>query len=399
MRSRFLLVAALLVGGCGTATVTGRPTVESPAPSGAISAAPAPSLDPAPAAILTYRGDAARTGSMPGPGPLGTPSIRWTFQAGAPIGSQVAVVGKVVYVASTDGTLHAVDLETGTQRWSVSIGAESHGSVSVVDNLVIAVADDGVHAFATADGRAAWVSTKTGEVRGAPAVVGHVAVFASDDGRATALDTRTGSLLWQKPLGAPDNSSVAAADGLVALGLQNGVMVVLALADGSGRWRTDTGDGARIGTPTIAGGRVYVATLDGGGPGSRHITALDLATGKVLWRFASPGDEPAYAPAIADGRAIVEGEDGRITALDPATGSVLWQAKAPGLVEVVAAIADGVSYGASNGGYAFALDAATGKELWRLPIEGIPYGAAVTAGLVLVGTDVGTLDAIGGSGS
>lgn len=334
---------------------------------------------------------------MPGPGPNGAPVLRWAFEAGAPIGSQVAVVGKVVYVVSTDGVVHAVDLDTGNERWRASTGAETHASPAIVDGLVIVGSNDGVHAFSMADGHAAWVAPKTGLVRGCPAIDGHTAVFASNDGTATALDTKTGVVLWSHQLGAPDNSSVAAADGLAVLGLQNGAVVALAIADGRERWRTDTGDGARIGTLTIADGRVFVPSLDGGGPGSRHITALDLASGKLLWRFASPGDEPAYAPAVADGRAIVEGEDGSVTALDPATGTVLWQSKAPGLVEVVAAIADGISYGASNGGFAFALDATTGVERWRLPIQGVPYGAAVTSGLVLIGTSGGTLYAIGGS--
>jgi len=139
-----------------------------------------------------------------------------------------------------------------------------------------------------------------------------------------------------------------------------------------------------------------VPTLEGGGPGTRHILAMDLATGQLQWRFASPGDKPAYAPAIADGRAIVEGENGTVTALDPTTGKVIWQAAAPGLVEVVAASTGGVVYGASNGGFAFALDASSGLERWRIPINGVPYGVAVAAGLVLVGTNLGTLDAIGG---
>jgi eukaryotic-like serine/threonine-protein kinase len=333
---------------------------------------------------------------MPGPGPSGPPALRWTFEAGAPIGSQVAVVGRVVYLVSADGVVHAIDFGTGKELWTATTGAETHASPSIVDGLLIVGANDGVHAFALANGHAAWSTPKTGLVRGCPAVVGHTAVFASDGGTATALDTRTGAVLWSTALGAPDNSSVAAADAVAVLGLQNGVVIALAVADGSERWRTDTGDGGRIGTVAIADGRVYVAVLDGGGPGTRHVEALDLMTGKILWRFASPGDKPAYVPAVDAERAIVEGEDGSVTALDPATGAILWQAKAPGLVEVVAAVADGVSYGASNGGFAFAVDAATGAERWRLPIQGVPYGAAVTSGLVLVGTSQGTLYAIGG---
>ena len=64
----------------------------------------------------------------------------------------------------------------------------------------------------------------------------------------------------------------------------------------------------------------------------------------------------------------------------------------------MAAVADGVVYTACNGGPALAIDLATGKELWRVPIKGVPYGMAVTSGLVLVGIEFGILYAIGGDG-
>jgi outer membrane protein assembly factor BamB len=386
-RAFSLFLVTLIVAACGPAAAA----PSSPA------AGRTPSLG---ADVIDYRGNAGRTGVMPGPGPSGTVSVRWTFQAGGPIASQPAVHGSTIYVVSTDGMLHDVDLATGMERWAVAIGAESHGSPSVVKDLVIVPADDGAHAFAAADGKVVWTSTAMGQVRGTPAIVGDLAVFSSSSGKVTAVDVATGAIRWTTDIGGPDDSSVAAADGTVILGRQDGIVIALTITDGKPRWRVDLGDGARLGTPAIADGRVFLASLDGGPDGSRHISALDLVTGMVLWRFASPGDRPAYTPAIAGGRAITEGEDGSVTALDEAKGTVLWQTKAPGgLVEIVPSISGGMTYGASNDGYAFGMDAATGLVRWQVPIRGVPYGAAITSGLMLVGTNVGNLYAIGGSGS
>ncbi len=384
-------LVALLLASCAVANGSPSPDVPSSAPATASASAPG-HLD-----ILSYRGGAGRAGTMPGPGPTAVASVRWQFQAFGPIGSQPVVVDTVVYVVSTEGTLHAIDLDTGDELWHVGIGDDAQASPEIADGLVILGAEDGAHAFATVDGREAWSIRTIGPVRGAPAIVGHIAIFASDGATATAVDTRTGEVLWTHPLRAADNTSVAAADGLVVFGLQDGVAVALALANGTERWRADTGDGARIGTPAIADGRVYLATLDDNGPGTHHIVVLDLDTGSELWRFDSPGDVPAYTPAIADGRAIVDSEDGSVTALDVANGGILWQAPAPGLVEVVPTIADGTVYAASNGGSAFALDAATGLERWRVPIKGVPYGLVVASGLAIVGTNLGGLYAIGGA--
>ena len=68
-------------------------------------------------------------------------------------------------------------------------------------------------------------------------------------------------------------------------------------------------------------------------------------------------------------------------------------------MEIVPSISGGMTYGASNNGYAFGMDAATGLVRWQVPIRGVPYGAAITSGLMLVGTNIGNLYAIGGSGS
>lgn len=349
--------------------------------------------------VPTYRGDAARSGLMPGPGPAGTPRIVWTFGAGAPIASQVAVADGVGYLVSVVGSVYALDIATGSELWRADTGAPTKAGPSVDQGLVMVASGDGVDAFDARDGSRVWASAETGSVSGTPAVVDGMVVSASEDGLVSSLEVGEGQPLWQAEIGIATANSVAADESaeLAVIGGQEGVAVAVDLADGNIRWRYDTQDSARIGTPTIGGGLVYLATLEGGGPGTRRLHAVDVATGERVWVVPSPGDAPAFAPALADDRAIVSGEDGSVTAMDPATGQQLWRYDAPGVVETVAAIADGVVYVASNGGLALALDAATGTELWRVPIEGIPYGITVTGELVLVGTTSGTLYAIGGS--
>jgi eukaryotic-like serine/threonine-protein kinase len=362
---------------------------------------PSPSTHVSPPAqdvqdVLTYRGDQARSGRFAGPGPVGEVGIRWTFEAGAPIGSQVVVVDDVVEFVSTDGTLHALDLETGALRWQARIGSETHASPSVAGDLVLIGAEDGIHTVRWVDGARAWTATSAGPTRGTPVILDGIAIGVSTSGTAVALDVATGETVWARALPAGADTSVAAADGIVVVGLGNGTAVGLDASDGTERWQTDTLDGARIGTPTIDEGRVFIVTLDSRDPaGDHHVAALDLETGQQLWRTPSPGKRSAYSPAVADGLAIVGSEGQILTAFDVATGEQRWQTAAPGVVEVVSAIAGDTVYSASNGGVAFALDVATGTERWQVPIKGVPYGVAVTGGLVLVGTSSGLLYAIG----
>ena len=48
--------------------------------------------------VPMYRGDAARTGVMPGPGPAGQPVELWRFQVQGEIHSAPAVLGGVLYI-------------------------------------------------------------------------------------------------------------------------------------------------------------------------------------------------------------------------------------------------------------------------------------------------------------
>ena len=347
--------------------------------------------------IPAYRGDAARTGMMPGPGPSGTPEVVWSFQSGAPIASQVAVVGDAVFLVTVTGSVHALEITTGTELWRADLGVPSKGGPSVSDGLVIVVSGDGVVALDSRDGSIAWSSTATGPVSGTPAVVDDMVFAASEDGMASALEIGTGDTVWQVDLGIATANSVAAdpSVGIAVLGGREGVAVAVELDSGRVRWRYDTDDSARIGTPTIGNGLVYLATLEGGGPGTRHIHALDAVTGERAWVMDSPGDAPAFAPALFRRRAFISSEDGSVTAVDARSGALLWRYGASGVVETVAAVADDTVYIATNDGQALALDAATGTERWHVPIEGIPYGVAVTGGLVLVGTTAGMLYAIG----
>ena len=264
--------------------------------------------------------------------------------------------------------------------------------------VLVGTETGGLRAFDAASGEPRWSVAADGQVAGAPADMDGVVVFATEAGSVVAVDATTGATRWTARAGAPVYSSLAIDDGLVVVGTNAGSIVAFALADGAVRWSTDVGDVGRVGTPAIDDGRVFGSTgLDSAGPPSHHVVALDAGSGRILWRYASPIGAAVYTPAVSGARAFVTSEDGSVVALDVATGSVAWTANVGGAVEVVPAMAGTAIYAASNAGSAFAIDAATGRELWRVPIRGVPYGPTVAGGLLLVGTNLGEFDAIGGT--
>jgi outer membrane protein assembly factor BamB len=58
-------------------------------------------------------------------------------------------------------------------------------------------------------------------------------------------------------------------------------------------------------SPAVSGGRVYVGSHDG------RLYVLDVATGKKHWEFDA-GAGLSASPAIAGGRVVIGSQDGRV---------------------------------------------------------------------------------------
>ncbi len=155
----------------------------------------------------------------------------------------------------------------------------------------------------------AW-EFQTGTNRGmqaTPLVVDGVMYTSGVAGRVYALDAETGKPKWQfePPLKLKNargsccdivNRGVAVWQGKVYVGSFEGILYALDAKDGKVLWQTDTFvDRSRAysstGTPQIAG--KYVVIGNGGAEfDSRgYVSAFDLETGKLAWRFYTvPGD-------------------------------------------------------------------------------------------------------------
>jgi polyvinyl alcohol dehydrogenase (cytochrome) len=118
------------------------------------------------------------------------------------------------------------------------------------------------------------------------------------------------------------------------------------------------------------------------GPGS--------SLGGIMWGSATDGKRIYVAIANVSGIPYSGGQAGSWSALDPATGKILWQTPDPnGAFDLgPLAVDNGVVFAPSMAGGAtdknmFALDAATGRILW-----GYAAGGSVMAGATIVKNEV-----------
>jgi len=343
-----------------------------------------------------YRGDAARNGAAIH-GPIGNPVVAWQFKAGGGVASALAISHDLVLAPSDDGTLHALAIGDGGERWTFTAPGPIHGPFVHGDTVYVADGAGIVHALGIADGRPIWASTTPIKNPSDLTVTGNQLIAGTGDGDLVAIDLATGTESWRATV-APKPVAVhapAAADGTVVTATDDGYLTAVDAGSRAIRWQVkpDVGDGS-LGTPVISGGVAYI----GMAPESRggRLLAYELTSGAERWHV----DANVYAPSIAGATGYTGSATGHVAAIDLATGTEQWATTFEGVVRAPAIAGDIAYLAADHERAVVALDRATGLELWRSPIDGSdPCCIAVANGRVLVGTSAGTVYAIGGDGA
>src|SRR6266568_4178752 len=314
----------------------------------ALEAALAPAAGAAPPWPL-FRGDAARTGFRPSPGPVTALVPVWDAPLGPVIASPV-LTARLVIAASADGRLHflergtgrrlheakvasalesspalagdvlhlgtddgevvvndgrvlvgvmdtkdagalvAVDATKGKLLWRRKLGAV-FSSPTLAGARVLVGSDDGaLHAIEPERGTVTWSHRLGGRVRATAAVSGEVAVVSDFEGRLAAVRLQDGGRLWLRELGQPVYSSAGLSAGLVVVGCHDGSVQGLSLASGEPRFRVET-RGPVVSSPVAMGDRFLAASTDG------DLYLLD-ARGQVLLRTTVAREGLQSSPAF-----------------------------------------------------------------------------------------------------
>jgi outer membrane protein assembly factor BamB len=161
------------------------------------------------------------------------------------------------------------------------------------------------------------------------------------------------------------------------------------------RWKVEVGSG--YATPIVVGNRVYTFTRQGE---DEVMSAIDAASGKVVWRTAYPapfemnsaakphGPGPKSTPVYSNGRLFAIGMTGAVTAYDAATGKQVWQKPAQSPVPMYTShafspiIEGGVvifHVGGHDKGALTAFDVNTGNVRWSWSGDGPGYGSPIIA--------------------
>ncbi|MGP3973614.1 outer membrane protein assembly factor BamB family protein [Streptomyces sp. 8N114] len=235
----------------------------------------------------------------------------------------------------------------------------------------------------------------------APLPVRDVVVVAAKSGGLHAYDVRSGGRRWKAPV------SLAATAGpllisaeeqptVLGIGKSGEVFGLDPEADGEERWSASADAAVLLAADAEA---AYLVTEGG------KLRALSLTSHKRVWTVRLPvrstDRQPARA-AVARGRLVVHGADGKVVGVDTANGRTVWGPRQQSKVgaALVPAVAGGLVY---LGGHRLtALALADGSRKWTVPAaEDSGWGAPALDGKVLYasnGADVEARSTADGAG-
>ncbi|ANY21238.1 Outer membrane protein assembly factor BamB precursor [Tsuneonella dongtanensis] len=243
-----------------------------------------------------------------------------------------------MFVADTNGVIHAFDAQSGGKLWSQV--AEVEGNLRAA-NFGGGVSYDGGRVFATngvgevlaldaQTGAQQWKVKPAGPLRGAPTVAFGSVYVMTQDNQLFALSATDGKQLWNESgsttqTGLFGVASPAAGQGTVISGYASGELIAYRYENGRVLWAdalartsisTEVGALSDIDAdPIIDAGRVYAL-----GQGGR-MAAYELVTGQRIWELNLAG---VSTPAIAGEWIFTLTDDARLLAIARGSGRVRW---------------------------------------------------------------------------
>jgi outer membrane protein assembly factor BamB len=225
----------------------------------------------------------------------------------------VALTEDSVYVGGYNGSLYVFDLNGFSVRWgNQPLGGPIVGGPVVVDNLVIvgtSVDDsdgDGQGTVTAIDGETGstvWRFSTSGSVWSTPTVADDVVYFGTLDKTVFALNLEDGTELWHRSVGGAVVASPLVESGRVYFGAFDSTFYALDAATGNIEWTFTGSERWYWAKALLSGGTVFAPSLDG------NMYALNVDTGTEIWTFESEG-AIVGSPTIVSGLLAIPVADG-----------------------------------------------------------------------------------------
>lgn len=349
------------------------------------------------ALVIAVFSGCASSGSRPKPMelapllPMMSVKQVWSSPFGAnTMASSLSVHGSQVFVASGNGAVALIDVNTGADIWRMNVGTGLSAGIGA-DGHLAAVIGLRNELIALVGGKEVWRQRLNAASYTAPLVAGQRVFVLGADRSVTAYDGNSGARLWtQSRTGEPlvlrqSGVLLAVGDTLVA-GL-GGRMIGFNPNNGSIRWEV------QVAAPK--GGNDVERMIDLIAPVSRFqdelcvrafqivVACVDAKVGRLKWTQPSDG---RFGLGGDDASVFGTESDGHVVAWNRATGQKIWTQSGLLYRNLSSPLALGRSIAVPDGfGIIHLLSREDGTPMARLPTDGSPIvSAPVLAGDTLL---------------
>lgn len=247
----------------------------------------------------------------------------------------VTVAGGHVYVGSEKAQVYALNTADGSTAWQTRVAGEALSRPVVSDGVVLIHTSNGqLQALNEADGAVKWtvnLDMPALSLRGesAPATAFGAAIVGGDNGRVSAVILDKGQIIWQQRIsqatGATEIDRLSDVDttpivvnGVVYALAYNGNLTALDLRSGQIMWKRELGS---VNDFIIDGDRIYLVDQND------RVLALTTEGGVTLWTQSDLLHRNLTTPALYNGALVVGDSEGYMHWINADDGRFVAQQK------------------------------------------------------------------------
>lgn len=266
-----------------------------------------------------------------------------------------------LFALSTDGTVNALNAETGEKNWVSNVMTQDGSTVGLGVNAerVAVLGATRMFVLNRKDGRLRTSWHLGGAPSSSPALSNKIAYVTLLSGRVEGYELETpNATVWQYQSKGRCFLSPSVTGTIVSWPSTGGILNVANAEDHRPLFRINTNDEI-VSPPSSMGNDLLVASLDG------YLYCFHEYTGFEHWRY-STGYGITSKPAIAGKMAFVASEEPALHAVDATNGEKIW--KVDGIDQFVA-LSEHFAYGMDRFGTLTILNKETGSIVGRIPTD------------------------------
>lgn len=259
----------------------------------------------------------------------------WFSTRAALLSGGVTVSGGHVYVGSEKAQVYALNTSDGSQAWKTKVAGEALSRPVVSDGLVLIHTSNGqLQALNESDGASKWtvnLDMPALSLRGesAPTSAFGAAIVGGDNGRVSAVLMQQGQMIWQQRISQAngpteidrlsdvDTTPVVVGNVVYALAY-NGNLTALDLRSGQIMWKRELGS---VSDFVVDGNRIYMIDQ------SDRVLALTTDGGVTLWTQSDLLHRNLTAPALYNGYIVTGDSEGYVHWINVEDGRFVAQQK------------------------------------------------------------------------